>query len=168
MLSYANAFITSITLQQLTTKVNYIQILQSECSLVWRENQSLHWNAAQSSKSLLLVSLCNIWLRNWGLRQVAWVAGGFFCPSEGAAKLRGDLLRSNPFAVSPLIFEASPLALSTPSSVSSQINFGKKVRLSSIEFCESFSCLSSIRFFNKLIGLFQLGQSPKRVKVSSL
>ena len=37
MLSYANTCITSITLQLLTAKVNCIQILQSKCSLVWRQ-----------------------------------------------------------------------------------------------------------------------------------
>lgn len=55
------------------------------------------------------------------------------------AKSRGDLPVSNPFAVSPLILEVWRLRLSlvrsTLSSISTQLNFGKKVRLSSIEFC---------------------------------
>ena len=55
------------------------------------------------------------------------------------AKSRGDLPVSNPFAVSPLILEVwklrLSLVLSTLSSISTQLNFGKKVRLSSIESC---------------------------------
>lgn len=110
MLSYTNTCITSITLQLLTAKVNCIQILQSKCSLVWRQN--LYRSAAQSGKGFLLVSLGNLRLRNWSLRQVAWAASGFFCPSEGVAKSRGDLPLSNPFAVSPIILESWLLARS--------------------------------------------------------
>lgn len=85
MLSYTNTCITSITLQLLTAKVNCIQILQSKCSLVWRQN--LYISAAQSGKGLLLVSLGNLRLRNWSLRQVAWAASGFFLSERGSGEV---------------------------------------------------------------------------------
>lgn len=140
MLSYANTCITSITLQPLTAKVNCIQILQSKCSRVWRQINLC--TEMQPSPARVPYN----WFR-WATYDSVTEAWGkwpeqlaVFSVGARVAKSRGDLPVSNPFAVSPLILEVWRLRLSlvrsTLSSISTQpLNFGKKARLSSIEFC---------------------------------
>lgn len=135
MLSYANTCITSITLQLLTAKVNCIQILQSKCSWAWRQISlctEMQPSPARVPYKWVRWATYDSVTEAWGKwpEQLAvfsvgareWRSREGISPSPIPSRFRRSFWRFGGFA-----------SRSTLSSISTKpLNFGKKVRLSSI------------------------------------
>lgn len=158
MLSYANTCITSITLQLLTAKVNCIQILQSKCSLVWRQiNLCAEMQPSPARvpynwfRSATYDSVTEAWgkwpeqLAVFSVRATEWRNDEGISPSLIPSRSRRSFWRSGGFA--PRSFVRHYRAFQP------NLTLGKKYDYHPLNF--AFSCLSFVRFFNKSIGLFQ-------------